>query len=68
MSAAKYPHITVELTDMDSNVYALIGGTTRAMRRAGVSPDEVDAFRDEALASESYDQVIQTIMRTVNVV
>lgn len=64
---AKFPNVTVKLTDMDSNVYALIGGTTRAMRRAGVSADDVDAFRDEALASESYDAVIQTIMRTVNV-
>ena len=64
---AKHPEITVQLTDMDSNVFALIGSTTQAMRRAGVSPDEIDAFRDEALASESYDQVLQTIMRTVNV-
>lgn len=63
----KYPHVTVKLTSMDANVYALIGGTTQAMRRAGASADEVDAFRDEAFASESYDEVIQTIMRTVNV-
>lgn len=63
----KFPNVTVKLTDMDSNVYALMGATTQAMRRAKVPADEVDAFRDEALASESYDQVIQTIMRTVNV-
>lgn len=63
----KFPNVTVDLTSMDGNAFALIGGTTRAMRRAGVSADDVDAFRDEALASESYDQVIQTIMRTVNV-
>lgn len=64
---AKHPEITVKLTGEDSNVFALIGSTTQAMRRAGVSPDEIDAFRDEALASDSYDQVLQTIMRTVNV-
>lgn len=68
MTVPKFPNVTVELTDMDSNVYALMGGTTRAMRRAGVAESDVDAFRDEAMASESYDQVIQTIMRTVNVV
>lgn len=63
----KFPHVTVDLTSMDGNAFSLIGGTTRAMRRAGVSEDEIDAFTDEAIASASYDQVIQTIMRTVNV-
>lgn len=63
----KHPEITVDLSDADGNAYALMGRATRAMRRAGVSADEIDAFRDEAMAGD-YDHLIQTIMRTVNVV
>lgn len=62
----KYPNIEVDLTDGDGNAFALIGRTTRALRRAGVSDDEVDAFRDEAMAGD-YDHLLQTIMKTVEV-
>lgn len=66
MSFPKFPQINVQLSDTDGNAHAIVGRTTRALRRAGVSEAEVNEFRDEALSGD-YDNVIQTAMRWVDV-
>lgn len=62
----KYHKIIVPITSIDSNAAMLIGATMKALRKAGVAPDEVEAFRTEATSGD-YDNVIQTIMRWVTV-
>lgn len=62
----KFPHVTVELSDVDGNSMVLLGRTRRAMRKAGVPDDEIEAFSEEAISGD-YDHLLQTIMRTVNV-
>jgi len=61
-----YPAVTVELTGQDGNAFAIIGKTVDAMRRAGVPREVINAYRLEA-TSGSYDNVLQTTMRYVEV-
>lgn len=63
----KYPDIEVELSDMDGNVFAIIGRTSRALRRGGVSKEERDEFSAEAM-SGGYDHALQTVMAWVDTV
>jgi hypothetical protein len=62
----KYPEITVQLTGTDGNAFAVLGKVTQALRRAGVSPAERDAFMAEATAG-GYDGLLQVVMRWVEV-
>ena len=57
----KYPDITVPLTGTDGNAFAVLGKVSRALRQAGVSQAERDAFTQEETASD-YDRLLQTIM------
>lgn len=65
MSEPKFPHIEVALSGEDGNAMFIIGRTTRAMKRAGVDQKDIDAFVNEAM-SGNYDNVLQTVMRTVS--
>jgi hypothetical protein len=62
----KYPDITVQLTDTDGNAFAVLGKVLKALRQAGVSEVERDAFKQEATQG-NYDQLLQVIMRWVQV-
>jgi hypothetical protein len=62
----KYPDVVVQLIGTDGNAYALLGQVNRALRQAGVSQAERDAFRQEATQG-NYDQLLGTIMRWVDV-
>jgi hypothetical protein len=62
----KYPHIEVKLAGTDGNAFAIMGKIATALRRAGVSKEERDAFFAEATAS-IYDNVLATAMKWVDV-
>jgi hypothetical protein len=62
----KYPDITVALTGRDGNAFSIIGSVSKALRRAGVSAEEIDKFRTEAMSGD-YDHVLQTTMDWVEV-
>jgi hypothetical protein len=62
----KYPDITVQLTGTDDNAFAVLGQVTQALRRAGVSPEDREAFMQEATAGD-YDSLLQVVMRWVEV-
>ncbi len=66
MTDVKYPNVTVNLVGEDGNAFAILGKVGRALRRAGIDADELDAFRKEAKAGD-YDHLLQTVMRWVNV-
>lgn len=63
----RHPDITVRLSGEDGNAYSIMGRVIVALRRAGVSADEIAIFRHEAL-SGNYDHLVQTVMRWVDVV
>jgi hypothetical protein len=62
----RYPDIRVRLVGEDGNAFAILGRVMRAMRRAGLPPEEVPAFRDEATAGD-YDDLLATVLRWVDV-
>lgn len=61
-----FPTVSVTLTGTDGNAYSVIGLAAKAMRLAGVSVDDRDAFVDEATSGD-YDNVLATAMRWVEV-
>ena len=44
----KYPEITVRLVGQNGNAFNILGICLRAMRLAGLSQEEQDAFQSEA--------------------
>ena len=66
MDSPRYPNITVELTGHDGNAFYILGKVAKALRRNGVSTEEVEAFLTEAKSGD-YDHLLQTCMRWVEV-
>jgi len=62
----RHPEIEVQLSGEDGNALFIIGRIRAALRRAGVSPEEVQEFSREAMSGD-YDNVLQTAMRWVDV-
>lgn len=62
----KYPQVTVRLVGEDGNAFSIIGRVTKALRRSKVPAPEISKFQQEAMAG-SYDQLLQTVMRWVEV-
>ena len=62
----KYPDVTVKLSGEDGNAFSIISRVSRGMKRAGISERKIAKFREKALA-ESYDNLLQIAMRTVNI-
>jgi hypothetical protein len=58
----KYPKIKVQLSDQDGNAFIVLGTCMREAKAAGLSKEEMDAFRREAMESD-YDHLIHTAMR-----
>jgi hypothetical protein len=61
-----YPELEVELTGTDGNAFALIGRVTRAIA-AHAGADAAGTWQAEAMDAGSYDELLQLIMRTVEV-
>jgi len=59
----RHPEIKVRLT---GNALEVIHAVTKAMRRAGVKSNELEAFRKEAF-SGSYTDLIETCREWVDV-
>jgi hypothetical protein len=62
----KYPNITVNLENVDGNAFSIMGHVTRAMRKHGVSTQEIDTYRTESMSGD-YNNLLQTIGNWVNV-
>lgn len=66
LNTVRHPEVTVQLGGSDGNAFAIIGAVQRALRRAGVSKEEVDTFFDEATSGD-YDHLLETCMDWVNI-
>ena len=66
MSNVRYPNVTVPLVGEDGNAFAILGRVQRALRKAGVPKEEIDAFIKEAMSGD-YDALLATVMRWVEV-
>lgn len=61
----KYPNIEVQLSGTDGNAFAILGKVRGALKDAGVSREEQDAFYAEATSGD-YDALLATAVRWVN--
>lgn len=66
MSEVKFPDVHVQLTGEDGNAFFILGRVQSALRRAGVSDEDIKAYVDEATSGD-YNHVLVTTMRTVEV-
>ena len=62
----KYPEVEVELSGIDGNAYSIMGATTKALSRAGVTKEEQSLYFQEATSGD-YDNVISTTMKWVSI-
>ena len=62
----KYPDIHVKLVGQNGNAFNILAICLRAMRRAGLSQEERDAFHKEA-TSGNYDHLLVTCMEWFDV-
>ena len=66
MSEVKYPEIEVQLTGEDGNAFAIMGAVSKALRRNGVSKEEIDRYMAESMSGD-YDNLLRTAIKWVNV-
>jgi hypothetical protein len=52
--AAKHPEIRVRL-EVAGDDFRIVDHVTKAMRRAGVQPEEIEEFWEEAISGEDRD-------------
>lgn len=62
----KYPDVQVRLVGEDGNAFAIMGRVATALRRAGVSNEEIEAYYAESTSSD-YDNLLRTATRWVQV-
>ena len=60
----KYPNIEVNMVGEDGNAFAVMGRVSQALRRGGVSREEIDAYRKESTSGD-YDNLLRTAMKWV---
>lgn len=63
---AKYD-VTVPLTGQDGNIFFIMGRVRGALKQAGASEGELEAFANEVTQSESYEAALRVVMRWVKV-
>jgi hypothetical protein len=52
--AAKHPEIRVKL-EVGGDDFRIVGHVTKALRRAGIQPNEIEEFWEEAISAEGRD-------------
>lgn len=60
----KYPQASIRLVGEDGNAFSILARTMKALRQAGVSNDEMNAYHTEATSGD-YDHLLITTMRWV---
>ena len=63
---SKYPDVQVDLVGEDGNAMAIMSRVSSALRRAGVSKEERDAYFAESTSGD-YDNVLRVAMEWVEV-
>lgn len=63
----KYPNIEAKLIGKDGNAFSIMGTVTIALKKGGVSAEEIDSYLTESKSGD-YDNLIATATKWVNVV
>jgi hypothetical protein len=62
----KYPAVKVQLSGADNNALAVMATVSAALRRAGVSDEEITLFLEESTSGD-HDDLLVTAMKWVDV-
>ena len=62
-----YPNVTVQLTGIDGNAFAILGKVQKALRANGCTDEQVAEYNTEATSGD-YDNLLRVTMRTVDVI
>lgn len=62
----KYPEIEVSLIGRDGNAFAIMGAVEKALRKGGISQDEISTYLKESMSGD-YDNLLRTAMSWVSV-
>ena len=62
----KYSDVTVQLCGEDGNIFSIMARVAKALSRANYEKIEIDEFTQMITECESYDEALQSVMRTVN--
>ena len=65
MSEVKYPQVKVKLVGEDGNAFAIMGRVITALKKAGVSAEEISLYQKESMSGD-YDNLLMTAMRWVS--
>jgi hypothetical protein len=63
---SKYETVTVKLTGNDGNAFSIMAAVSKAIRKAGATPEEIEAYMNESMSGD-YDNLLRTAMKWVNV-
>lgn len=66
MDAVKYPDVVVQLTGQDGNAFWIMGAVRKALKRHGVSPEEIARYSEESMSGD-YDHLLRTATKWVTV-
>ena len=64
---AKFPAAKVKLTGEDGNAFSIIARTSKALRAAGATKEEIAEFQKDA-TSGNYSHLITTVSDWVSVI
>lgn len=64
MSEVKYPQLHMRLVGEDGNAYSIMGRLFHALRKGGVSSEEIKAVMDDCMSSD-YDHLLRVAISTV---
>lgn len=62
----KYPQVKVQLVGEEGNAFTIMGRVAKAMRRAGLSKEQIEEYQAEAMAGD-YNALLATTMKYVEV-
>jgi hypothetical protein len=62
--SVKFPEVEVQLVGLDGNAFSILGRVAQAMRRAGISKEDIDAYHADA-TSDDYNHLLRVTMETV---
>jgi hypothetical protein len=58
--------VTVSLIGMDGNCFAVLGAVVKALKKAGCTKTDIDAYQKEAMAGD-YDNLLRVTQEWVHV-
>ncbi|EAL1177694.1 hypothetical protein ACOW5Y_000150 [Campylobacter coli] len=61
----KYPNVYVKLVGEDGNAFSILARVNNALKKAGVSKEEISQFQKEAMSSD-YNHLLNVVQDWVN--